>query len=263
MKDGTKLITDLVRLHRYARHRREKSLTDLISPLILRQGEEVVSRALAELEIRKSAKGEEAVTNEVLVPSDPVFWSGIIGQVFADDKDIVIEGIVRADMQSLVAQGVDKTALVMGTTLPPKFTQDVVTPLANNLARNITGINETTRLQIAKIVEGAQADGLTVRETAKLIKEKMPGIAEWRAQMIARTELANAYTMGSLEVFKRSPNLTHVSVVGCGGVDDSNHFFDGRHTCNIKMVPIERAGELRWHPNHTGTVVPAAFRKRT
>lgn len=221
--------------------------------------------ALAELEIRKSAKDASdipPITSEVLVPNDPVFWSSIIGQVFATDKDIIVEQIVRPDIQSMVAQGAEKTSIVMGAPLTPKMNQDVLTPLANNLAKKIRGVNETTRQQIMAIVQRAQADGITVRETAKLIKEEVPQLAEWRAYTIARTELANAYTKGSIEALRQSPNLTHISVVGCSGTDDSSHTFDGRHTCNIKMVPIERAGELTWHPNHTGTVVPAAFRKR-
>lgn len=221
---------------------------------------EVTGRASAELELRKSKK-DLGDPQDVFVPSDPVFWTKIIGEVFKDDNDIVIEKAVLPDIQSLVAQGAEKTAAAMGTPMPPKFTQDVLTPMANTLARRVTGVNETTRLNISRIVEKAQAEGLGVRDTVVQIKKEMPDIAEWRAQTIARTELANAYTKGSLEVLKRSPNLTHISVVGCDGVNDSDNFFDGRHTCNIKMVPITRVDELTWHPNHTGTVVPAAFKR--
>jgi hypothetical protein len=130
---------------------------------------------------------------------------------------------------------------------------------AQDMGRQITRINETTRKQIIREVEKAVEDGATIAETVKAIREKVPQIARSRIPTIARTEVGNAIDHGTKEAVKHSRSVTFVSVVGCQAVEPNIPTFDGRPTCNITNVPSDRVDELRFHPNHTGCIVASGF----
>jgi hypothetical protein len=102
-------------------------------------------------------------------------------------------------------------------------------------AMRVAQILETTRNQIARMVEKGIRDGLGQEAIAKAIIEATSGIARTRARVIARTETHNAAMFASQEVAKASPspmNKRWVSVYdartrdfgeGDGVVDQANH----------------------------------------
>lgn len=61
-----------------------------------------------------------------------------------------------------------------------------------NAASKVTGINDTTRKTLRELITEAMNNRLTLRETAKLIRDKMGIMNRWRAANIARTEANGA-----------------------------------------------------------------------
>lgn len=161
-------------------------------------------------------------------------------------------------VQSIAAQSHARTTLFLGD--PPQPTASVnILRRAQDMGRQITRINETVRERVVRQVMTAVEEGQTVAETVRMIREQIPEIARARVPTIARTEIGNAIDHGTKEAVKNSPSVTYVSVIGCQAVEPNIPTFDGRPTCNIENVPSQRVDELKFHPNHTGAIIPSGF----
>ncbi len=68
----------------------------------------------------------------------------------------------------------------------------------------IKSVDQTTKEQIVKIIQDGRDGMLTVFEIRQLIEKRFKDISEMRAEMIAQTELANAFNAVDYEVFKRN-----------------------------------------------------------
>ena len=103
---------------------------------------------------------------------------------------------------------------------------------------------------LRNIIEKGVAEGKTVEALTGEIKNYFKTFTDkdgWRVKRIARTEASNAWDQVALKGYGELGVKT-IDVVGC-----EDNFTD----CNAKGVPIEKADELVFHPNHTGTIVPA------
>jgi uncharacterized protein with gpF-like domain len=72
------------------------------------------------------------------------------------------------------------------------------------IRRRITEVTETTRDQVIRAVRKGYDDGLGQRGTANYILDLVPQIADYRANMIARTETHGAANFGSQEAAKQT-----------------------------------------------------------
>lgn len=72
------------------------------------------------------------------------------------------------------------------------------------IRRRITEVTETTRRQIVRAVSKGYADGLGQRGVADYILDLVPSLAQYRANMIARTETHGAANYGSDEAAKQT-----------------------------------------------------------
>lgn len=102
-------------------------------------------------------------------------------------------------------------------------------------ARKIWQIVETTREQIAQIVQAGQKEGLGLGEIAAAIRDAAPQISRTRAAIIARTETHSSSSYASHQVARRSrrplmkvwrsveDSRTRDFGEGDGEVDDYNH----------------------------------------
>ncbi len=64
-------------------------------------------------------------------------------------------------------------------------------------AENVKGINDTTREALRNIIAKATEDSKSYTEIAALIRAAFSEMAKWRAQLIAVTEVGNAYEAGN------------------------------------------------------------------
>lgn len=115
------------------------------------------------------------------------------------------------NVPALTKQILDKTQPVRQAFLQAVMTPtlkaaglnfDVNNPLVQqqlaSTGKHITSIAETTRENIRKSIAAGYQTGLSIPDTAKLIRAGSAGMANTRATMIARTELAGAANGGSL-----------------------------------------------------------------
>jgi 2'-5' RNA ligase len=77
-------------------------------------------------------------------------------------------------------------------------TNPAVVAILGEAGAHITDIAKRSQRQLAALIQDAYAKGLSIPDTAALIRGTMQGISEGRARTIARTELAGATNGGSL-----------------------------------------------------------------
>ena len=97
--------------------------------------------------------------------------------------------------------------------LQMEFKRDITTPIVDQAIANwiktfggtqITEITKTTMTDINKIVADARVEGLSERDTGRLIREVAPSKSASRAQTIARTESHGSSQGISLEVANKT-----------------------------------------------------------
>lgn len=93
---------------------------------------------------------------------------------------------------------------------------DVTNPLtAKVLAQSgsqIRNIANTTQLNVMRIIDRAYKEGLSIPDTAAAIRAGMKSASEYRARMIARTELAGAANGGSLAAAQIADNVLGIGL---------------------------------------------------
>ena len=77
---------------------------------------------------------------------------------------------------------------------------ETVNQYAKGLAKKVTYVTETTKNQIASLIDNNK--GLNTNDLAKLINEKFVEISKGRARTIARTETANLFNNANLNTAK-------------------------------------------------------------
>lgn len=102
-------------------------------------------------------------------------------------------GPVRlAFLERVMTDTLEKAGLSFDVTNP--FTAKVLAQTASQ----VTHIAETTRANVMRIIDRAYNEGLSIPNTADLIRAGMKAATPARATLIARTELAGAVNGGSL-----------------------------------------------------------------
>jgi hypothetical protein len=147
-------------------------------------------------------------------------------------------------------------------TLPPAKAGPVgaVERVLHRGAARVTGINQTTRDEIAAILAAAIESGVDLLELADAIEAGtdltaligrsggIVGDLDYRAEMIARTELMDAYNASALFSYGDA-GITHVQAIDGEG-DEECAARDGQ------VFPIDEADTIEDHPNGTLDWVP-------
>jgi len=236
------------------------------APIVARSAMKVFKEQLEKIISRVYGKASEAPgvkdgSVDLFFPQHEGLWAQAIDDVLKETLLKVVVEVVPP-VQSVMAQGYSKVGILLGQESDPDMNPRIARE-ARDVALRIVRINNTTRNQMATIVRNSIAEGLTVSETAQVMREEMPKRFANRVLTIARTELNNSWTQGAAIQFQNSSVVTHVSVIGCQAREPKSPQFRGESTCNIQDVPIHEIDELMevgWHINHTGTLVPSRFR---
>ena len=139
----------------------------------------------------------------------------------------------------------------------PAATGGVARVLSRGAAR-VTGINETTRAGIDALVQQGLDEGLSPAALGDLV-EAWSGFDEYRGELIARTELMDAYNAAALGSYRELGVETVIAVDGDG--DDECAARDGQ------PYPLDEADAIEDHPNGTldwipkASLAPAAVRR--
>jgi portal protein len=135
------------------------------------------------------------------------------------------------------------------------FLERVLAFVEQRTGERITGINDTTRDDILRVVRDTVAEaveaGMSPKELAVLLGTRVSGLTTWnaeRAELISRTELMNAYNDAALHSY-REFEVKEVEALD-GDYDDVCAARNG------KVFPIDEAFGISDHPNGTLDWVP-------
>ena len=126
--------------------------------------------------------------------------------------------------------------------------------IARNTASLVVRINETTRHKIKLLVNNSfQEEGHTVASIQDRLRQSLDlefhSMYNNRALTVARTE--SMFVHNNVAVNKYTElGVQKLDVVGCTE-------FETYSDCGARNVPIHNAGNLRFHPNHIGVLVPS------
>lgn len=252
--EGHRLVTAMHRTAQIIQRRAWPIVAAGVLASFRRAAQKTIERALGV----QAAKSAEVV--DLLFPSNVGLWMQALEAAFEEEGiQAVIE--LTPPIQSVMAQGYDKTSRLLGEDPDPKYNPEWHRG-SQAIARRITGITETTRNHFRQVITGALNEGLSSADLAKRLRTDFPAMEMHRVRTIARTELGNAWTEGTAGALKSSETVTHVSVIGCMEREPNSPQYRGESTCNIEDVPLgelDALMEVGWHPNHSGTLVASRF----
>jgi len=171
------------------------------------------------------------------------------------------ERLMAALQAPLVAMAQSVTSHVSDVLAPRKA--DPLDPVQRALTRGaarVTGINARTKDAIASYVASGIEEGLSAAELADAIEEgiTLDGMAlfdEYRAELIARTELMDAYNGAALSSYDDA-GITIVQAIDGDG-DEECAARDGQE------FSVEEADSIEDHPNGTLDWVPVLGKAET
>ena len=190
--------------------------------------------------------------------ANEAIWAMALEEVFGKEANIELIVHYLPVAQSVAARACERTALFLGEELAADTSVSILRR-AQGMAQEVTRINETTRRQLADRLARGIEERETIGEIARAIRNEIPEIAARRVPAIVRTEIGRAVDEGTKQALKASASVTHVSVYGCKAREASSPQYNGGSTCNAVDVPIQDIDLLRFHPQHTGCIVPSRF----
>jgi hypothetical protein len=254
---GRLLIIGLARLAKLTQRRATPYVAGKAVSILRGQINEVIRIASSRAPGTRKP-GDSTLT---LVAQHEAIWLQAIDEVFRD-AGLKVQLELVPPIQSVMAQGYSKTGFLLAQPANAEVSQQIASK-ARDVAAKITRINQTTKDQIERVVRQGVADGITVPDVSQRLRDHMGPITHSRSLTIARTELSNAWAQGSAAAFKESNTLEIMDVIGCEAREDGPFQYKGESTCNYTGLPkteLDAFMAVGWHPNHTGTLVPAGFR---
>lgn len=185
-------------------------------------------------------------------------WANVINEVLGPEANIQLVTEFTPIVQSVAARAYERTSIFIGEELAADSSTTILRR-AQNMAKEVTRINETTRANLVKTIERSMQEGQTVVESVRTLRAEIPEIAASRIPTIARTEIGNAVDQGTIQALKESSVVTHASVIGCKAREANSPQYNGQSTCNIQDVPVYDLDKLKFHPQHTGCIVASKF----
>ena len=155
---------------------------------------------------------------------------------------------------SAVAQSMGDINRTLGAAVDTSFSNPDVVLVVEKLNTRYADLTMNSRLDEIKAIiqrgidEGTGVSG--IKSELQTYFKTLNGPDAWRAQRIARTEASYAWDLAA-QIGYRELGVTTVDVVGCE---------DGVHEpwdCNKTGFALSEIPILNFHPNHTGSVVPA------
>lgn len=260
-RHGVQLIGAIDRLAKLTQHKARPVVAKIALDIFNDQLEQVIALVVGRPGLRSV---KDPVT--IALPQNEALWARAIEAVFAD-RGGEISTRLMPPIQSVMGQAYSRVSVLLGQETSATVNQRIARQ-AREIAEKIRRIDETTKKLFRREIEQSIKDGQTVTETAQRLRDTIPQMERNRINTIARTETSNAWNKGSVAAYQDSATLTHCSVVGCESREEDRwgdpsyqpFLYRGESTCNIRMVPVTDIDKLVFHPNHTGVMVPAAFR---
>lgn len=163
-----------------------------------------------------------------------------------DGSDAEVRRAIRAGQGAAVQRATDDVRRLLEADFEVPF--ELLEETRMELAGRVTGITETTREDVRRVVAAAIEEGVSMDDLRKRLRGLFTETYKNRALTIARTESATGYNLGSLMAYEASGLVERVRVHdgdGCGwGSHDSSDLADGSE----RTIQEARANPLA-HPN--------------
>ena len=133
-----------------------------------------------------------------------------------DDYEQQVAQAIREHVHAIALQGAHDALSTVGLFNLP---MQEVPAVARRLGQRITQINQTTVRLVQATVTRKLAEGTSIPDLARELRQQVPAWTERRATTIARTESALAYNWGTLYGIQKANLTTYVKVFdgdGCG-----------------------------------------------
>lgn len=259
------LVTDIVNVRRVAVARGIRAMAPELTKWFNSTVNEIIRNALdgwrRVLDVETRSLSECGTKAEVVINVDAheQMWAEAIEQELARAGSTV-QIAVESHVTSIADEVFGKVSISLGYEPTPQDLRLHRGRIANRV-KKVKRINDTTRTRLRNTIGNAIRKGEPPGAVADIIRKRMPSIASNRAMTIARTELGQSADEATLLLMTQGGVVTHISVIGCEKIERSGPHLAGIPTCNIRNVPISLEGDLQFHPNHTGAIVPAAFKR--
>ncbi|MBU1666774.1 MAG: hypothetical protein KKG92_15485, partial [Gammaproteobacteria bacterium] len=172
-----------------------------------------------------------------------------VGDIFdADAERKLLQKELKKGHIGVILRAIQDTNGALGTEVDPSTSNPQVTARVGKMANRSRLITNTTMEKIQNTIKDGLDAGDSIGDLKKRVESVFDIARGYRAEMIARTESAKAYDMGSILSYDEA-GIEFVDVIGCE---------DNETDCNSRHVPIGEADQLEFHPNHTGVIVPSA-----
>jgi hypothetical protein len=251
-----KIHRDMIRMRRHLMIEGQRGYADTLKKYFKKMLGRICDKVEYRLHMSYGAAHRKA---DISFGSSESLWREAINEVLGTSANVELMADSLPAMQSVIAKSYARTSLFIGEE-EAHDASVILLRRAQGMARMVTRINETTRNNLADTIRSAMEDGQTIVEIVRRVRDEIPDIEAARIPTIVRTEVGRAIDEGTKQALRESSSVTHVDVVGCMGVEPGIPEFDGRPTCNIVGVPVERLDELQFHINHTGCIVPSRYR---
>lgn len=241
---GAPISETQYRLHRLAVNTK-KATTRLIFKSIQQFYEGMNSRLNANLEKVYTAYQTKDDIGNINIDIDSLIdWAEEVAEATKQSQRFFTAG---------VASGINDINNFFKTEIDNSFKNPAIKLSVEKLSRNyVNQTLNTRRDDLRRLVATAIDKGQSVQDLKQSIQKEFEALVSgpkeaWKAMRIARTEASNAWDQAGLAGY-REMNVEFVDVIGCEDMETD---------CNARNVPIADADNLIFHPNHTGTIVPA------
>lgn len=246
------LLTDISSVINVAKLNGVRSLVSELDSLVNQQFDDLIQQGHSNYSTITGTRNEDAPSSDRLLL---LIWLLALRQISA--KYTIQLTLTSTPIVQSVVDNVYRKIMDLLGVAPTKSQITVMVNRARNFAESLSQINNTTDERLTQTISGSNAS--TMAGIAALLLAKKPYIFTSRVGTIARTEIRKATDIAVISAYRDSKSVSHVSVVGCQAIEDNSPTYSGIPTCNIQNVPIQDVGKLKFHPNHTGIIVPSAF----
>ena len=263
-QNGAQLIRDMEMVQRAAKAKGARLVTKNLTLVMRKQITyvlELVSASVnryAGIAATRGAKASTTITMQAAQHGE--LWAQALNDAFRI-LGREVEVTMQPAMQSVADDILEKNTTLLTGGKPSVASKRVMQQSVNEIAREVTRIDTTTKTRLARVISDGIDAGLSPAALMEDVRTKIPQIATNRVPTIVRTEMGRVADRAAVRSMKDSNVVTHVSVTGCEAIEPGIPTFRGVPTCNIKNVPIEYSGDLRFHINHTGAIIASAFRQ--
>jgi hypothetical protein len=169
-------------------------------------------------------------------------------QDFADTVRTKTNPVRLATIEAAIAEGLSLAGVDFDVTNP------LVAGVLDRTGAKVTRITDTTRAGIMRTIGYAYEQGLSIPDTASLLRQAIEGASQYRSEMIARTEMAGLVNGGDVAAARIVGEETGIAYekqwLTADGAEHPRHeLYDGLDGQTVGLEePFDVGGEPLLYP---------------